>query len=299
MIRRLTAVLLSVLLVVLSLTGCSQDNNINSPEALSAPGLPPASTMSMDVTPFESAPVDLEAIAEGGYDGLPLAAGLESKLNFINAALRVHFLNIVVYVALVDPVAAFTLAAWSVPQSQSDGSWLWTYIFVSDTAEYSIFLNGKDMGTYTEWKMEVSSTDPLDPFDHFLWFEGQVERDGSSGYWQFYEPEDAPPVAMTTSAGSVLSTPGVQCVRIDWENREDDEHELVFLVNKADVPEEGSTLTYFESPSMSSVDFYDAETGDIGIILWYPDGCGSIEWPDYEDGEKCCWNALLHNTVCP
>ena len=184
------------------------------------------------------------------------------------------------------------------PQPQSDGSWLWTYIFVSDTAEYSIFLNGKNMGSYTAWRMEVSSTDPSDPLDHFLWFEGEVPIDEDSGYWQFYEPLDEP-VALSLSSGRVLSTPGVECIRIDWENTADDEHELVFLVNKPDVPEEGSYLTYLEIPTVSSVEFYDSQTGNGGIIKWYPDGSGSIQWPDYRDGDQYCWDTLQYNAACP
>lgn len=298
MIRRLTAALLSVTLVVLTLAGCS-DDSITSPGSESAPELPPASTMSMDVSLFDGAEVDAAALARGGYENLRLEAGMESKLNFLNAAIRVHFLNLVVCVALIEPVAAFALATQSVPQPQPDGSWLWTYIFVGDAAEYSVFLNGKHMGSYTEWAMEVSSTDPEDPFDHFLWFEGQVDIDGTSGYWQFYEPEDEPPAVMAASAGSALATPGIECIRIDWENTQDDEHELVFLVNKEGVPEEGTTLTYFDSPTVSSVEFYNAETQETGTITWYPDGSGSIEWPDYRYGDEYCWDTLQYNTDCP
>jgi hypothetical protein len=296
--RHLTAALLPALVLVLSLAGCSEDSYVTGPGPQTAPELPPASTMSMDVSLFDSAPVDPQVVAEGGYGVVPLEAGLHTKLNFINAALRVHFINIVLCAALVEPVAAFALAAQSVPQPQRDGSWLWTYIFVGDEAEYSIFLYGKNMGTYTEWRMEVSSTDPEAPFDHFVWFEGQVEMDESSGYWQFYEPEEDPPVLAMAAVGVVSSTPGVPVIRIDWENRENDEHELVFLINKEGIPEEGSTLTYFESPTMSSVDFYNAANGNTGIIIWYPDGSGSIEWPDYRDGGKYCWNAFQRDTDC-
>lgn len=298
MMRRLTAALLVIVLVLMSLGGCSQESSVLSPENTSPPLLPPQSTMSMSLSMFDAAQVDPEALAANGYEAQPLDAELESKLNFINAALRVGFLNLVVCAALVEPVAAFALAGRSIPQPQSDGSWLWTYIFVGESAEYSIFLNGKNMGTYTAWKMEVSSTDPAAPFEHFLWFEGEVESGEDSGYWQFYEPLDEPVVSSATGENA-LSTPGVESIRIDWENTADDEHELVFLVNKPDVPEEGSFLTYLETPSASSVEFHDSKTADDGTITWYPDGSGSIQWPDYRDGERSCWDTLQFNTVCP
>ena len=299
MMRRLTAVLLVVVLVLISLAGCSQDSSVTGPENTSPPELPPASTMSMSLSMFESAEVNMEALAANGYEAMPLESGLETRLNFINAALRVGFLNLVVCAVLVEPVAAFGLAVRSFPQPQSDGSWLWTYIFVSDTAEYSIFLNGKNMGDYTAWRMEVSSTDPSIPFDHFIWFEGEVEKAEDSGYWQFYEPLDEPVLMSAGEYDMLGSTPGIESIRIDWENTADDEHELVFLVNKPDVPEEGSYLTYREIPTVSSVEFHDSKLGNDGTIKWYPDGSGSIQWPDYRDGEQYCWDTLQYNSVCP
>jgi len=293
------AVLLAAVLVFGWCTGCSQDSSIVSPNESKAPELPSSSTMSMDATLFDSAEVDMLAMQSGDYGDLALAAHPESKLNFFNAAVRVLFVNVVVYAALVEPVAAFGLAAHSIPQPQSDGSWLWTYIFVEDNIEYSIFLNGKNMGDYTEWKMEVSSTDSLEAFDHFLWFEGQVQRYEPSGYWQFYRPEEELPGLMMAGTGYALSTPGIPCIRIDWEDLESDEHELVFLINEVGAPAEGSTLTYFESPSLASVAFYDSQTEDSGTIVWYPDGSGSIQWPDYENGEQRCWDVLQYNAECP
>ena len=78
-------------------------------------------------------------------------------------------------------LGAFQLAVRSVPQPQDDGSWRWTYIVVEDTAEYAIYLYGKDEGTYSSWRLEVSSNDPGMPLDHFTWFAGEVESDESGG----------------------------------------------------------------------------------------------------------------------
>jgi hypothetical protein len=254
--------------------------------------------MSMDLTMFDSAEVNEADLVANGRRTRILDSGRDTKLNYINAALRVGFLNLVVCAALVEPVAAFALAGRSIPQPQADGSWLWTYIFVDQGIEYSIFLYGKNMETYTEWRMEVSSTDPEIPFDHFLWFDGEVEVGGGSGYWQFYGPDDEP-VFLGAAGESALSTSGIECIRIDWENTPEDEHELVFLVNKPGAPEEGSYLTYLEVPTMSSVEFYDSQTGNAGTIMWYPDGSGSIQWPDYRNGTKSCWDENQCNTDCP
>jgi hypothetical protein len=94
-------------------------------------------------------------------------------------------------------------------------------------------------------------------------------------------------------------TPGIQTIRVDWEHHARNENELVFLVNKPGVPEEGSTLTFRESPCEGSIDFYNAENGATGSIIWYSDGSGSIEWPDYRDGMKSCWDNHQYDVDCP
>jgi hypothetical protein len=83
--------------------------------------------------------------------------------------------------AVVPPVSAFALAIHSVPQLQTDGWWLWTYIFVKDQVEYSIFLYGRDLGDRTQWRMEVSTANPGMPLGHFVWFEGEALKYESSG----------------------------------------------------------------------------------------------------------------------
>jgi hypothetical protein len=293
--KAITAAGLIILLAFFVVQGCSNDNPVGASNDPAPPALPSLSTMRIDISLFESADVDAHALREGGIERVLLHANT-THLNFLNAAVRVLFLNVVVYSALVEPVAAFGVAINSVPQLQPDGSWLWTYIYVGPEAEYSIYLYGKSAGDYVEWRMEVSSTDPAMILDHFTWFDGIVYSDENSGYWQFYEPAESPAAAVVAGAAG---TPGVNSIRIDWENGEGGESRLVILVNKPGVPGEGTTLTFFESSAMSAIDFYDAENGDNGNISWYPDGSGSIEWPDYRDGIKSCWNEVQLDVICP
>ncbi|MFH1313760.1 MAG: hypothetical protein ABIJ00_11125 [Candidatus Eisenbacteria bacterium] len=293
--KRWLALPVAVLLVFVSFTGCSMEDTGGSPGVPTPPELPSISTMTMNTSLFQSSEVDTETLALSGYGQAGAMLGLGSKLNFFNAATRVLFLDLVILVGAVQPVAAFALAGQSIPQPQGDGSWLWTYIFVDQEGEHSIFLYGKNMGTYTEWRMEVSSTEAPAPTDHFLWFEGEVQQDQCSGYWQFYRPVEE----LAAGATDMLASPGIQCIRIDWEHREGDEQELAFLLNEPGAPWEGSTLIFSETPAVSSVDFFDSSISDGGVITWYPDCSGSIEWFDYRDGEKQCWDSLHDDTVCP
>jgi hypothetical protein len=206
----------------------------------------------------------------------------------------VLYLEVVVYSVLVDPVAAFALAAHSIPQQQPDGSWLWTYIVKEGDLEYSIFLYGKDLGDVVSWRMEVSSNDPAEPFDHFVWFDGEVKADGSGGYWQFYTPVIENPANVVMAA---YVTPGEKVIRIDWADS-GDTGQLIFTVNRSGDPAEGTTLSFYESTEYCSVEFFDVEKGITGTILWYADGSGYIEWPDYYDGARKCWDTAQYDIDC-
>jgi len=296
--KHFLAISLVLSIVVLATLGCSNEKALE-PESKhnEAPSLPSLSTMTIDLSLFKKAEVSKSSILKGNLSREMLTASQALKTNFLNAAVRVLFLDVVVYSALAEPVAAFSIAVQSVPQPQEDGSYLWTYIFVDDKAEYSIFLYGKPYENHVDWRMEVSSTDPEMLLEHFVWFDGTTYNDDSHGYWQFYEP------AGTDSTGFLATitnapTPGVPCIRIDWENISKDEHRLVFLVNKEGDPAEGSTLTFYESNSLCSVEFFDSAEGTTGNITWYPDGSGSITWPDYNNGEKACWDENQENVEC-
>jgi hypothetical protein len=289
-----------MVLATFLLLGCSADKQVTGPETPEQLTLPSLTTMRMDVDFFQSAQIDTESVRLGKLIKSPAAVSPAAlKLNYLNAAVRVFFLNVVTYAALAEPVAAFATAIHSVPQYQQDGSWLWTYVFVDNSgSEYSIFLRGKRMDSYVAWSMEVSSNDPAMLLDHFLWFEGEVETDERSGYWQFYEPDSSAMAAATLFAGNETETPGVPCVRIDWRSSSAVDRRLAFLINKPEDTAEGSTLVFEEALEMTSIEFYDAASGNTGAIIWYREGFGSIEWPDYKDGVKSCWDVWQYDVVC-
>jgi hypothetical protein len=293
--KRLTTICLTITLTTLILAGCSSEDSPTIAEQQQAPPLPPIETMKLDVSFFESADLPPQAVETGKLDGAPDAVAAHgTHLNFLNAAVRVLFLDVVVYSALVEPVIAFQLAVRSVPQLQDDGSWLWTYIVVEGENEYAIYLYGRNEGTFSSWRLEVSSDDPDMPLDHFTWFEGEIESDDSGGYWQFYEPAEEE----AAFASAPLETPGIASVRIDWADSGMEGNSLILLVNKAGDPAEGSMLTFEEVPERCSVEFYDAQKGNTGTILWRFDGTGYIEWPDYRGGERSCWDSGQHDVEC-
>jgi hypothetical protein len=291
MIRAGMLIVLAIALV--GVQACSDDDNPAAPTGNQAPVLPDISTMTIDLSFFDQAQVPPQMVSKGNVDEMSLVE--TGKDNFINAAVRTLYLQLTFWAALQPPVAAFAVAIHSVPQPQDDGSYLWTYIFVEEEIEYAIYLYGIDAGTSTQWRMEVSTNNPEMPLDHFVWFAGEAMKNNSSGHWQFYEPV----IVEAFLASAAVQTPGEQSIRIDWENLPGDVHTLAILNNYPGSPDEGDNIVFFESPAMSFVEFTDESTPEVYNITWYFDGSGSLEVPDYNGGEKACWDIQQNDIVCP
>lgn len=283
-LRKLAVNATMVLAAAALIAGCSNDvvdpGNDNETAPAGAPALPPQSTMTFDLNFFGvPAPnVDAQSLVTGKPSNEMLAAAPGDHSNWINAFIRALYVQLITYDALVHPVAAFALAAHSVPQEVEPGTYLWTYIFVDEGVEYSIFLYGTPGGGSVEWRMEVSTNNPDMPLDHFVWFDG-VSHSDDTGYWQFYEPVDP--------------SNGVASVRIDYAPRD-----LRVEINGVGFEDEGNYLHFQESATTGTIDFYDASEDQLSNITWFADGSGSITVPDYNNGEQACWDTEQRNTTC-
>ena len=279
----------AMLALVIGAAGCGQDA-VTDPNAgglqSDAPALPSVTkTMLVDLDFFGIAEpsLDAQSLATGKPSGsLEQYAASANRTNFINAYVRAIYATLITYDALEEPIAAFALAIHSVPQPQDDGSYLWTYIFVDETVEYSIFLYGTPLGAdRIAWRMEVSSNDPTQPMDHFMWFDG--ETGDVSGFWQFYEPVDP--------------SNGVPVVRVDFLDGIV-EHRLTITVNGVGHEDEGDVLDFHETEFTGSIQYTDASAGESSLIEWRADGTGFIQATDYNSGEKSCWDEHQRDTVC-
>jgi hypothetical protein len=290
--KKTLGILMAFLLAAWMLPACSSDDNTSPVEPsypVDAPQLPSMSTMVFDLQFFdiEAPQVSQQSIETGKPNGGELqASDSANRANFINAFIRILFVQLLMYDALEEPIGAFALAIHSIPQQQEDGSWLWTYIFVDDGLEYSIFLYGTpDTGDeYVDWRMEVSTNDSSNPLDHFVWFDGRTYHDESNGYWQFHDPS--------------LPAPH-HSARIDWQNPSETESRLTIEVNGPDHPDYGDRLEFFESSFLATLDHYDAGADESGNITLYADGSGSLTVPGYNNGDEACWDTEQKDTACP
>ena len=124
-------------------------------------------------------------------------------------------------------------------------------------------------------------------------------RNGSSGYWRFYTPVGYVPAA---SAGAFdetgVSTPGVPSIRMDWSHASGNVHELLILVNEEGSEDEGDSVLFHDSPSVKYIELTDVSAGETYDIEWYPDGSGSLMVPDYNGGQRACWDTRQDNIDC-
>ena len=278
---------LAGLFMLAALSGCSNDS-VTLPDSTNtnAPALPAVSTMKFDLDFYGvSAPtLDAQSLSTGApSDAMLLSASGGDHENWINAYVRAVFIHLSTFDMLEEPIGAFAYAIHSVPREQPDGSYLWTYIFVDQAIEYSVFLFGTPKQDTVEWRMEVSSNDPALLLNHFVWFSGESRHDDTGGYWQFFDPID--------------QTQGVPSARIEWTNG-NLEDTLTLTVNGSGYENEGDMLTFTDSKSTGSIEYYDASASLTSSIIWHANGTGSLTVPDYNGGAMACWDREQRNVAC-
>ncbi len=267
--------LLAVILIAAQVLFVScQKNPVESSDE--APALPPAESMRIDLSFFKQpAPAGKALSPEAG------------SRNFANAALRVLIINAVVVAVMALPAGTLAAAVSQDPMPQDDGKFHWIYTYEDSTVRLQADLAGWIDRAKQEsvWEMYVSNSLSNPPLDHYLWYEGRVKLDRKSGFWDIYD------AARPDTAIGVL--------HIDWEMMAKDSAKLVFTVVKPDVPEKGDSVTYLSEGNTRSITWFDASAGATVEIGWdAATGAGYLIAPDYNNGEKACWDEQRQDVSC-
>lgn len=266
-------------LLALALAGCGDETTappVGQPEP---PTLPPAETMRFDFSFFGSER-DLGAALQSQSE----EAG--TKFNWLNAVVRVAYINLAVAQAFTPPAAAFHAALSTQPIIEEDGTFLWTYRWISPEArEVVIRLRGRIDGVHVDWSLRVSDDQQEPPLDDFLWFYGRSTLIGRSGWWIFLDPRRGE---------------GTEVFRIDWHYENPADRNLRFENIDEGHEEFGDRLAYRVDAPIVSVTFYDASENRTADITWdRGTGTGSLKVPDYNDGERACWDENQEDIECP
>ncbi|RIK73849.1 hypothetical protein DCC62_16455 [candidate division KSB1 bacterium] len=257
----------------LALVSCEKNpTEADSPK----PSLPPASSLSTDLSAFN------QALPKAGSEQVA------TKDNFITARTTVFFINTAVMVHMSVPVLTFAAAASQQPVLQGDGKWHWIYTVSNGGQQFQADLAGwiDASAQASRWEMRITTNIAGVQLNQFLWYTGTAALDNGSGQWIIYD--------------HLQPNASVQVVTIDWDNDSASQASLKFTIVKPNVPENGDTLTYSTNASARAVVYFDQSANTTLTISW--DAVtkeGYIIAPNYNSGNKACWDAQLNDITCP
>ncbi len=166
------------------ITGCRKDKG-------EPPVLPPAETMTIDFSNFES--------GKKGDAYLSVPKGtLTSNWEFAAGVALVW--KTIIYTTLAVPVTSFQMVISQTPAYVENKTWQWTASATVLNVTYKARLTGQIGETNVLWKMYITK-EGAGGFNDFLWFEGTSDFDGKGGKWILYLSPASP----------------VQVLQIDWE----------------------------------------------------------------------------------
>jgi hypothetical protein len=242
------------------------------------PDLPPQSSMSVDLQVFNEA-------SSANIDANQTAVGL----NFVAARLTVGAINLAVLAHMSVPVATFAAALSQEPVLQDDGKWHWVYSVSSNAGQqFQANLTGwiDESARVSRWEMRLTTNGlGAPPLTNFLWYTGEAALNNGSGQWDIYD--------YTQPSNSV------KVVHIDWDYSSTTNATLKFTVVKPQVPENGDILTYKVENSNRSVTYFDQSASSTLQIFWNATtNAGYLIAPNYNNGQKACWDEQLNDTTC-
>jgi hypothetical protein len=247
--------------------GCG-DSSTNPED--NPPEIPPIETMTMDVSFFAGANLQ--------------SSTPTTKQNFLTAALVVTGFNVAVIAGLFVPTVATAAALSEDPVLGEDDRFHWTFFFEQVSPVISVDLSAQVNQAIVDWQMVVDRQVPPILID-FLWYDGESRIDGTSGHWQFYSVENR-----------VQPNPAV---RIDWEFQSEDDRTLTFANNDQASAGLGDWLRYEVLADDFAVTFFNASDTTTTEIVWNQgNGAGSILAPNYNNGERACWDENHDDVGC-
>ena len=277
--RLATLALLALFVPVLA--GCGKDPASPARSANEPPAVPPASSMNFDFNNFfdQHGAAQVRAAHPNGVDATA------AKSNWINAVTRLVYINLTVADLFAAPVLALQAALHTEPVLGDDGWFTWTYSFTDNGHNITLRLRGRIDGAIVTWRMLVTDPQATPAMQDFAWFTGETRLQNDRGFWIFNDRRNGEAVAVA---------------RIDWTSVSERDRSLTFKNVETGSADFGDQLEYRVADALASITFFDASSAASFDITWNElDGTGSLKVPDYNNGERACWDEHQENRVCP
>lgn len=256
---------------ILSVIACNPSSD--------GPELPPQGSMTVDVGAFKAVNVPGKTDRMTG-----------SKSHAAAAWKRVAWLNTSVVLALAPPRLALHAALSQRPKF-SRGAWSWLFSVRSGINTLAADLTGKfgnnaEVGSDLDLEMRVTCTACKGSTNNFKWYTGRFDSKERSGQWQLFNPE--------------ISQEDKTFVHIAWKITDPTHKVLTFTNKRTDGhPDAGDIIHYERDGDRLSVTVHDANkkldyTAEVSVSTHV----GWLRVPDYNKGERACWDDKRVNTPC-
>jgi hypothetical protein len=271
--KSLSLLIITSILLTLA-TGCKKDKG-------DPPALPPAESMSIDFSNFESG-------KKADYL-FPAAKGAENS-TWEFAAGAALLWKYIIGTTLAVPVLSFKACITNQPVYLDNNTWQWSANATVFDATYSARLTGQITSSIIIWKMYISK-DGTGSYTDFLWFEGTSRPDGTEGQWKLYE---SPQIA-------------VEILQIDWSVVGNELGMIKYTFTKTGNSFAGSYIEYGltanDLNAYYTIHYYSTEFETFFdlIVQWSTTlHNGRVQCEQYFGTDDWyCWDSNYLNVTCP
>jgi hypothetical protein len=277
--KKISSLLIPVLLLAVILTGCSKDKG-------KAPALPTLNTMVIDFSDFDAAK---SAGSQLGAKDIP-----DPDENFMFSSETVGVWDKIISEDLAIPAKALEAAQGGTAISIADKTWEWKVSFTSGSS-YTGRIVGKILSDKVEWEIYIKGGSIS---AEFVWVEGTSATDGKSGRWIMNYNNTFPEPYLQidwTKATSTVTPITYTYVRTLKNDRTTDPFKTSFLKFESVSASLNGKFTIKVYEPVTVDDFVDV------FIEWNTTaGNGKVK-AEYKFGNAnfYCWDVDKNNITCP
>lgn len=251
-----------ILAAGLLLTSCSSSTESSSEQP---PQVPPTESMTVDISEMQNAKTQSTAKAVESNFSSALVAGSLAKL--------------ILQANLALPQALLASA-----QNQSaefeNGEWVWEYNSGAQGNTFGVKLAANvESEQNVNWNFFI--TNSALNMDDQLFFSGSSDFEATAGTWTYYSLDDEEEISTIT-----------------WE-RGEDMASVILEVTSDRNDRVGDSISYDFDGNTKTVVYLDASSNETTTVSYNTETlAGFIISPDYNNGEKSCWDSSLNNITC-
>ncbi|PAU93059.1 hypothetical protein CK503_14160 [Aliifodinibius salipaludis] len=252
------------------MTSCN-DSTSNIAEQDTVPEVPPANSMAMDLSIFDSS---------GSNSGTT-----DNQENYQEAAQTISDIQAMMNRNINPSLDLLKQADTTEAEQLNSTKWEWK--FTNDEQEgrliYEVRLVAeRESNDEVKWDIFLSSS-VLQNEKHFI--SGTSNKEVTEGVWTYHGFGRA-------------GQPSQELAELDWQMTQNQDIEVEFTI-VADNSFSGSKVNYNTEGSTRVIKLNNVNSEGVVTIEFNKDtNAGYIKSPDYNNGEKACWDSDFNNIDC-